>query len=89
VGRIGAYVLTATCPPVNEMVKVEIILPTLFTTSSTRMRAEMKVLRVEHDTASEGRGGFSIVGKGFSVHRVSKQPSDPITGFANGNERKR
>jgi PilZ domain len=89
VGLGGAYVLTATCPPVNEMVKMEIILPELFTTSNTRMRAEMKVLRVEHDTASEGRGGFSVVGKGFSVHPVSKQPSNPIAGFANGNGTKK
>jgi PilZ domain len=85
VSLTGAYVLTATCPPVNEMVQMEIIFPPLFTTSSTRMRAKMKVLRVENDAASERPGGFSIVGKGFSVRAVSKQLSAPVIDFANRN----
>ena len=75
----GAYILAATCPPVNAMVHMEIIPPPLSNASSTRIRGEMKVLRVEHDISCERRGGFSVVGKGFSVYAVSKEPSDPIT----------
>lgn len=86
VSLAGAYILTAACPPIGEMVQLEIILPPLFSASSTTMRAEMKVLRVEQDNASGSPDGFSVVGKGFSVRAPSKQPSAPITGFANGNE---
>jgi hypothetical protein len=89
VSLAGACVLTETCPPVNETVQMEIILPPLFTPSGTRMKAEMKVLRVDEDTASKRRIGLSIVGKGFSVQAISKQPSDPITGFVDGNEGKK
>ena len=86
VGLAGAYVFTGTCPPINEKVQLEIILPPLFTGSSTRVRAEMKVLRVEQGSGSEGRGGFSVFGKGFSLRPGSKEPSSPISGFLNGNE---
>lgn len=86
VGLAGAYVFTATCPPVNEMVELEIILPPLFTTSNTRVRAEMKVLRVEENSAGEGRGGFSVYGKGFTLRAGSKESPGMISGFANGME---
>jgi len=64
VSLAGAYVFSETCPPVNTMVQMEIILPSLSTAPSTRMRAEMKVLRVDGDISSERPGGFSLA-KGF------------------------
>ena len=86
VSLAGAYILTETSPPVNARVQMEIILPALYTESSTRITAEMKVLRVDHDTAGEVKSGFSAVGKGFSVRSVSKNSSGPISNFFNQRE---
>src|ERR1019366_9966202 len=72
----GVYVLTATCPPVNSIVQMEVAFPQLQSAATMRIKAEMRVLRVEHDTAGEGRSGFSAVGKGFALRTISKQPSD-------------
>jgi hypothetical protein len=65
---------------------MEIIFPALYTESSTRITAEMKVLRVDQDIAGEMRGGFSAVGTGFSVRAVSKNSSGPITNFLSRHE---
>ena len=78
----GVYVLTATCPPVNSIVQVEVVLPRLHSASKTRIKAEMKVLRLEHDIAGKKRSGFSAVGKGFVLRAISKQLSNPITDSA-------
>ena len=82
----GVYVLTSTCPPVDSIIQMDVVLQPLFSTPKTRIKAEMRVLRVEHDIASEGRSGFSAVGKGFSLHAISKQSSDPITDSAEKRE---
>jgi hypothetical protein len=39
------------------------------------MKADMKVLRVEHDIAGNKRSGFSAVGKGFSLRTFSERAS--------------
>jgi hypothetical protein len=69
----GVFVFTAACPPVNSTIQMEVILPPLRTALNTRIKAEMKVLRVEHDLVEGGRSGFSAVGKGFSLRPVVKQ----------------
>jgi iron-sulfur cluster repair protein YtfE (RIC family) len=77
VSLAGAYILTATSPPLNTRVQMEIIFPALYTESSARIVAEMKVLRVDHEISGEPIGGFSAAGKGFSVRAVSKNSSSP------------
>jgi hypothetical protein len=84
----GAYILTTTCPPVSTTVQMEIIFPPLHSVSSTRIRAKMKVLRVEPAIAGERRGGFSVIGKAFSVRAITKN-SDPTAHSVNGHEGKR
>ena len=78
----SAFVLTATCPPPNAMVQMEVLLPPSDGASKARMKADMTVLRVEQDTAGNERSGFSAVGKGFTLRNLSKQSSglgaDPI-----------
>lgn len=85
----GAYILTETSPPVNARVQMEVIFPALYTESSTRITAEMKVLRVDHDIAGEVGSGFSAVGKGFSVRAASKNSSGPISNFLTQHEGER
>jgi hypothetical protein len=75
VSLAGAYILTATSPPVNARVLMEIIFPALFTEFSTTITAEMKVLRVDQDIAGDMRSGFSVFGKGFSVSSGSRDLS--------------
>jgi hypothetical protein len=69
----GAFVLTSTCPPPNAAVQLEVLLPPLDRASKARMKADMTVLRVEHNIVGNKRSGFSVVGKGFSVRTLSKQ----------------
>lgn len=78
----GIYVLTPTCPPVNSIVQMEVVLLPPFSTSKARITAEMKVLRVEHDIAGKKRSGFSGAGKGFVLRAISKQLSIPIADSA-------
>lgn len=74
----GVYVMAPICPPVRSTLQVEIILPSLPTVRKTRMKAKMKVLRVEN-VANVRRSGFSAVGKNFSLHKFAKQGSEPIS----------
>jgi hypothetical protein len=69
----GVFVLTATCPPPNVVVQMEVLLPTSDSASKMWMKSDMTVLRVEHDIADTKRSGFSAVGKGFSLRTFSKK----------------
>ena len=78
----GIYIWTATCPPVDSIIQVDVIIPALFNASRREIQAEMKVLRVEHDIANGGRSGFSAVGRGFSLRDIPEQRSGLITDSA-------
>jgi hypothetical protein len=54
---------------------MEVLLSPAGGASKAGMKADMTVLRVEHDLAGNTRSGFSAVGKGFSLRTVSKQAS--------------
>ena len=71
----GAYVLTATCPPPNAVVQIEVFLPLSDGGTRALMKADMVVLRVEHEMAGKDRSGFSVAGKGFSLHTSSERAS--------------
>lgn len=79
ISAAGVYVLTPTCPPVNSVVQVEVIFQQLHRAATTRIKAGMKVLRVEHDVMNEGGSGFAAVGKGFTLRAISQQLSDSMT----------
>src|SRR5665213_1249641 len=69
----GAYVLTATCPPPNAIVQLEVFLRLSDGGSKALMKADMTVLRVEHGIAGTNRSGFSVAGKGFSLRTFSER----------------
>jgi hypothetical protein len=71
----GIFVVTATCPPANAEIQLEVILPLSDGVSKAQMRANMMVLRVDHDLASGTRSGFSALGNGFSVSTLSDRAS--------------
>jgi hypothetical protein len=82
----GIFVLTATCPPANAMVQMEVLLPLSDGGSNVRMKSGMTVLHVEHDIAENKRSGFSAVGSGFSLRTFSKRASRAIAGLIKESE---
>jgi PilZ domain len=78
----GVYILTATCPPVDSIIHVDVIIPRLFNVCKRELKAEMRVLRVEDEIASQGRSGFSAVCNCFLLGATPKQLSDPASDFA-------
>jgi hypothetical protein len=82
----GAFVLTATCPPPNAVVQMEVVLPLSDGGSKALLNAEMMVLRVEHDIAGDRRSGFSAVCKGFSLRTFSDRASRLVGGLIKESE---
>lgn len=74
----GVFVLTQTCPPSFAPVHLEVILPLSDKASTVQMRAEMTVLRVDHNVAGTGRSGFSAVGPGFLLNTKSERASQAV-----------
>jgi PilZ domain len=62
----GAYAIGLTAPPVHARVDVEVYLLG-FREPKARIKARMKVSRVDHRVASPGRLGFSLMGNGFQL----------------------
>jgi hypothetical protein len=65
---------------------MEVFVPVSNGASTLEMTADMKVLRVEHNVANIDESGFSAVGNGFSLRRVSKRTSRPSTDLIRGPE---
>ena len=82
----GAFVMTATCPPPNAVVQLEVFLPLSDSGTNALMKADMMVLRVEHDIGGEKRSGFSAVGKGFSLRTSSGRASRIVGGLIKESE---
>jgi hypothetical protein len=59
----GAYIVSATCPPVNATVRMKISLPQ--PAGGALITGKMRVQRVEH-RRPEKKSGFSALGKGFA-----------------------
>jgi hypothetical protein len=58
----GAFIHTATCPPVQTAIQLEIILPSLTgTRTEIRIKGMARVVRVEHSLAGLGQNGFAVV----------------------------
>ena len=79
----SVFVLTSTCPPANAAIQIEVLLPVSDGASKARMKSDMTVLRVEHEIADTKRSGFSAIGKGFSLHTLSKKASRVVAGLIN------
>ncbi len=66
----GAYVLSVTAPPVDAEVDVEVYLLG-YREPKSRIKARMKVSRVDDRAQGAARLGFSLVGDGFQL--ISRQ----------------
>lgn len=82
----GVFVLATTCPPANTVVQLEVLLPLSDGTSKAQMRADMIVLRVEHEVAGNNRSGFSAVGKGFLLQTFSERASRVVADLMSESE---
>lgn len=61
----GAFILTATCPPPNALVQMEVFLPLSDSGSKVLMKSDMTVLRVEHDLPGKSAADFRRWARGF------------------------
>jgi hypothetical protein len=62
----GAFIATATCPPVKTLVRVDLILPSLAgTKTEIRIQGEARVIRVQHLWGEQGENGFAVVRDGL------------------------
>jgi hypothetical protein len=66
----GAYVLSVTAPPVDALVDVEVYLLG-YREPKSRIKARMKVSRVDDRPEGAARLGFSLAGDGFQL--ISRQ----------------
>jgi len=66
----GAYVLSVTAPPMDAVVDVEVYLLG-YRVPKSRIKARMKVSRVDERTEGAARLGFSLVGDSFQL--ISRQ----------------
>ncbi|MFY9532146.1 MAG: hypothetical protein WBC04_10210 [Candidatus Acidiferrales bacterium] len=72
----GAYIISATCPPTDLPVDLEIILPSGLKWKR-RIKAKTRVLRVEHGVGGRARSGFSVKGDCFKLRTVPTVKSNP------------
>jgi hypothetical protein len=73
----GAYVYSETCPPVNAVVHMEILLPSFSRAAKVAIGAKMRTRRVERPLPGKRKRGFSVVstGKGFVSQRNPQLPT--------------
>jgi hypothetical protein len=64
---VGAYIMSATCPPADLPIDLEIILPSGPSVGKPRIKAKTRVLRVEHGVGGRARSGFSVMGDCFKL----------------------
>lgn len=74
----AVFILTPTCPPKNAVVHVEVILPLSGGAFNARLKADMTVLRVDHNVAGTMLSGFSAVGPGFLLRTYSERASQAV-----------
>jgi hypothetical protein len=74
----GVFVLTPTCPPSFAPVHLEVILPLSDGVSKVQMKADMTVLRVDHNVPGTSRSGFSAVGPGFLLDTKSERAARAV-----------
>lgn len=71
VGVKGAFVFSATLPPVNTVIKLELVFPRPFRRPNALV-AKMWTQRVERDLSAAASRGFSVIGTGFALRPASE-----------------
>jgi len=69
ISEVGAYVVSATCPPLMSEVEVEIVVFWAPTGPESCLRGKMQVLRREDESNGPGGCGFSLSGEAFALQR--------------------
>jgi hypothetical protein len=65
----GVFIFTATCPPVETTIQLEVLLPPLTGAKATiRIKGEARVLRVEPRREKGVTGGFAVLSDGFNLY---------------------
>jgi|SRR5579872_343581 len=78
----GAFIVTATCPPVDIPIQVEVVLPSLTGPKPViRVSGAARVLRVEHSSKDAGENGFAVVSEDFSRWSMSVDEDEPALDF--------
>jgi len=79
----GAFIVTATCPPVDIPIQVEVVLPSLNGLKPVvRVSGAARVLRVEHSSKGAGENGFAVVSEDFSRWSMSTDEDESELDFA-------
>src|ERR1700676_3023567 len=83
----GAFIVTATCPPVDAPIQVEVVLPSLTGLKPViRVSGAARVLRVDHSSNGEGENGFAVVSEDFSRWTMSTDRMEPASTMAENAE---
>jgi hypothetical protein len=70
ISLLGAFILSATCPPNLTSIRVEVALPSVVgIEADIRIIGQAQVVRVEHSHAGHGENGFAVVP--FDLHNWS------------------
>ena len=78
----GAFIVTATCPPVDVPIQVEVVLPSLTGLKPViRVSGAARVLRVEHSSKGAGENGFAVVSEDFARWSMSADPDESAFDF--------
>lgn len=79
---LSAYIVTPTSPPVDALVQVEVVLPSLAgMTSMIRIQGDARVIRVDHPARSQGENGFAVVREGSNQWSLGKVPNGVESGL--------
>ncbi len=69
IGLEGVFIFTATYPPVESTIQLEVLLPPLTGAKATiRIKGEARVLRVEPRREKGVTGGFAVLSDGFNLY---------------------
>jgi hypothetical protein len=70
ISLLGAFILSATCPPSLTSIRVELALPSVVgIEADIRIIGEAQVVRVEHSNGHHRENGFAVVP--FDLHNWS------------------
>jgi hypothetical protein len=69
IGLEGVFIFTATYPPVETIIQLEVLLPPLTGAKATiRIKGEARVLRVEPRREKGVTGGFAVLSDCFNLY---------------------
>jgi hypothetical protein len=78
----GAFIVTATCPPADIPIQVQVVLPSLTGPKPViRVSGAARVLRVEHSSRGAGENGFAVVSEDFSRWSMSVDQDESAYDF--------